>query len=248
MMYSTYAYPLDQLEQVMTWAHEMQPKWSATMEPGFYGMYPRQPDGLPIEGAEPVLAIIAYSLCDSEEQAREELQLLETCPVREQALFAQEYVPASLNELYDLIDTVVRPETAYSGDNMWTDADADELVPAFSEMVRDMPTEWSYVLWWPWVEQPFPDSALSVAGKHYISPFAGWEDPADEARLDPWGRDHIRRADHLSKGIQLADENLLGRPESRYMSDENAERLEELRAKWDPEGRFHTFLFGDANG
>jgi hypothetical protein len=119
------------------------------------------------------------------------------------------------------------------------------VVPAFAEMVLELPTPWSYVVWWPWVPQPLPGSALSITGQNYISPFVGWTNPADEARYAPWPAECMRRYDRLSNGIQLADENLLGRPEAKYMSDANSRRLEELRNKWDPAGRFHSFLFGE---
>jgi hypothetical protein len=55
--------------------------------------------------------------------------------------------------------------------------------------------------------------------------------------------EHMRRLEPPSEGIQLADENLWQRP-ARYLSDENEARLERLRAQYDPEGRFHSYLTG----
>ena len=39
----------------------------------------------------------------------------------------------------------------------------------------------------------------------------------------------------------VADENLLNRP-ARFVADANLRRLDELRARWDPAGRFHSWL------
>jgi hypothetical protein len=75
--------------------------------------------------------------------------------------------------------------------------------------------------------------------------FSGWTDPADDGKYEFWGRDHTRRLDHLSKGIQLADENLARRSEARFMSEAALARLEELRTKWDPDGLFCSYLMGD---
>jgi len=50
-----------------------------------------------------------------------------------------------------------------------------------------------------------------------------------------------RRLEPLSRGIQLADENLVARP-ARFLSDENGEGLEALRAQHDPEGVFLSYL------
>ena len=45
----------------------------------------------------------------------------------------------------------------------------------------------------------------------------------------------------LASGIQLADENL-GRGPARFVSDANMARLDELRARYDPDGLFHPWM------
>ena len=47
--------------------------------------------------------------------------------------------------------------------------------------------------------------------------------------------------EHLATGIQLADENLGLRP-ARFVSDEHLARLDGLRARYDPDGRFHPWM------
>jgi hypothetical protein len=56
-----------------------------------------------------------------------------------------------------------------------------------------------------------------------------------------WPVDHMRKLERFSRGIQLADENLHARP-ARFLTSDNAERLEALRARHDPEGRFLSYL------
>jgi FAD/FMN-containing dehydrogenase len=56
-----------------------------------------------------------------------------------------------------------------------------------------------------------------------------------------WPPDQMRKLEPLSRGIQLADENLLYRP-ARFLTDANRERLEALRATYDPDGRFLSYL------
>ena len=75
----------------------------------------------------------------------------------------------------------------------------------------------------------------------YLAAFAGWTEPARDAEMLAWPPDQMRRLERLSRGIQLADENLLARP-ARFLTDENAQRLEALRATYDPEGRFLSYL------
>jgi FAD/FMN-containing dehydrogenase len=243
---SSYVYPTETLDEVLHWLRGIQEQLPAELELEVFGTFPREPDGSPVEGAEPGLTIFAFALFESDQEATAALALLDTCPARDRALQADVNMPATLEGLYDLVDSLASEEQAYAGDSLWTDADADELVPAFKAMVMDLPTPSSYVLWWPWIPQPLPNAALSITGKTYVSPFAAWVDPADEQRYASWPGEHVARVEHLSKGIQLADENLIGRPDARYMTDANKDRLEQLRTKWDPDGRFHTFLLGDA--
>jgi hypothetical protein len=136
------------------------------------------------------------------------------------------------------------PGYRWAVDNMWTDAGADELVPALRDVFLTLPTPASHVFWMRWRPQEIPNAALSVTGDVYIAAFSGWTDPADDERLRRWGLDHMRRLDHLSNGIQLADENLDARPTARYLSDEASARLERLRAEWDPENLFCGYLAG----
>jgi FAD/FMN-containing dehydrogenase len=47
----------------------------------------------------------------------------------------------------------------------------------------------------------------------------------------------------LSTGISLADENLCRRP-ARFIAESNMARLEKVRADYDPDGRFHSWMGG----
>ena len=45
----------------------------------------------------------------------------------------------------------------------------------------------------------------------------------------------------LASGIQLADENLGERP-ARFATDEAMARLDRVRAAYDPDGRFYSWM------
>ena len=83
--------------------------------------------------------------------------------------------------------------------------------------------------------------AYSVEDDTYIALYAVWRGPgADEANV-AWATDRMREMEHLASGIQLADENL-GRRPARFVGDAQLRRLDELRAKRDPDGRFHPWM------
>ena len=83
--------------------------------------------------------------------------------------------------------------------------------------------------------------AYSVEDETYIACYGVWADDADDERFGDWATDSMRRMEGAASGIQLADENLINRP-ARFVIDANLARLDEVRAKWDPDGRFHPWL------
>lgn len=89
--------------------------------------------------------------------------------------------------------------------------------------------------------KPLGDLVLSVQGDIYLGAYSIWSDPADDAAMDAWPVEQMRKLEDLSVGGQMNDENMLGRPD-RYLSDEVSDRLERLRAQHDPRGVFLSFL------
>jgi hypothetical protein len=83
--------------------------------------------------------------------------------------------------------------------------------------------------------------AFSVEARTYLALYGGLRKPADIARHKDWATKNMRALEAHSAGIQLADENLKNRP-ARFLSDANMARVERVRAAYDPEGRFNTWL------
>jgi len=236
---SGYVYPMEVLDDVLRWSLEISPSLSPSLELAIFGTNPRLPGGG--VDSEPALVVASTAMADSKEEATRALQALETCPVVDRAQVRQVAFPTTLADLYAMADDIEPPGWRYAVDNMWTDAGADELIPQVRELFLELPTPLSHVFWNPWQVQPVQNAAFSMQGKLYIGVYAVWEDEAQDAELQDWVTGQMRRLEPLSKGIQLADENLVNRPWP-YLSGENARRLEELRAKHDPDGVFDSYL------
>jgi hypothetical protein len=56
-----------------------------------------------------------------------------------------------------------------------------------------------------------------------------------------WVTENMRAWEPFATGTMLADENLKNRP-FKFVSEENLQRLDRLRAEWDPEQRFVAWL------
>jgi hypothetical protein len=244
MMVSRFVYPRDVTDEVLYWLHELSERAPAELEFMFHCRRKRTPEGMIIEGA-PTPHVTGIAMFDSEEESIEALRLLETSPVLDRAYDTRTCVPTTLNGLYDANALVTLQRYAWAGDGLWTDASADQLVPAFTELCLDVPSNASYGFWYPWHMQEIPNSALSITGKHYLAGFSAWVPPDDELPYRTWLVDHMQRLAPLSKGIQLADENLLDRAEARYMTDEAQTRLDAVREAYDPDGLFYSYFYGE---
>jgi FAD/FMN-containing dehydrogenase len=240
MLASYYVYPLEVADELLRWSMEIHDQMAPELEAAILGTNPRLPDGTPGPGPT-ALTINACAMTDSEDEAREALAILETCPVRDRASVSETCFPQTLDELYTGADATEPEGYRWAVDNMWTDASPDELLPEVKELFETVPTPVSHIFWYPWYERPLENAAISVYGKLYIAAFAGWTDPSEDERHVRWSTEQMRRLEPFSKGIQLADENLVNRS-ARYLSPENEARLERLRAEHDPDGVFHSYL------
>ena len=229
-----YLYPIDCLDEVFRWAHEIGPRVPRTME--LMVVIHRD-----IEG-ELEIAVTGPVLVDSAAEAAEALALLETCPVRERAKLAFPNAEVELADLYVAVHASYPDEHRYSVDNMWTHSPIEELLPGLRRIAETMPAAPSHMLWMNWGPSPArPEMAYSVEDDTYVALYGVWPDAADDEENVAWVADRMREMEHLSSGIQLADENLGERP-ARFVSDANLSRLDEVRAAYDPDGLFHPWM------
>jgi FAD/FMN-containing dehydrogenase len=243
MMTSDFIYPLEVIDEILPWAVAVRPTIAPELEMWVMSMTPRV-DWKVVDGPCR-LVVAATAMCDTDEESIDALRVLETCPALDHAVSSNLYTPVTMDVLYKNGSSGEAAGFRWSPDSMWTDAGADELIPAVREMFLTVPTPASHVSWLNWPRPDMSDSALSITGDVYISAWTGWTDPADDERYRYWGRDHMRRLAPLSNGIQLADENLDARPEARYLSDDARERVELLREQWDPDRVFLSYLAGN---
>ena len=231
---SVYLYPIECLEEVFRWAHEIGPRVPRTME--LMVVIHRDLEG------ELEIAVTGPVLADSAEEAAEALALLETCPVRERAKGAAPNVEVHLDDLYAAVHGSYPDDHRYSADNMWTHAPVEELLPGLRRIAETMPGAPSHMLWMNWgPSPPRPEMAYSVEDDTYIALYGVWQDAAEDEANVAWATDRMKEMQHLASGIQLADENLGNRP-ARFVSEGNLARLDRVRAAYDPDGLFHPWM------
>ena len=232
MFASSQLYPIELLDEVMRWAHEVSPRVPRSIE--LMVFMRRGLRGHP----EPALQVLAPALADSEEEARADLAFFEVSPLLPRALSVE--APAA-TDVIDLVESSndFYPRYRYAVDNMWTHAPVEELLDGYHRIADTLPTSPSHMMWMNWrPPADRPDMAFSQEDNIYVALYAIWPDERDDARFADWPTRLMHDLAPLSSGIQLADENLARRP-AKFMEEEKLRRLEHLRAKFDPAGRFH---------
>jgi FAD/FMN-containing dehydrogenase len=238
MTHDTWVFELDQLEPLLSWIDGLLPSLDTVVEPVIAATRLPRPEG------PPVLLLHTTAMCDTEAEAERVLAPLAQCPIADRAI-GHERGPTTLEQENEA-QALQNPEDhRYAVDCTWTDAPAAALAPLLRRVWSQLPTEHSFSIWYGWApSRPLPDMAFSVQGRAYLATYAIWLDPADDERHRDWV---VRRTDELAtlgRGVYLGDTDFTRRPD-RFMAPENFERLQQIRARRDPEGRFCSYLIAD---
>lgn len=237
MMTSSYIYPVDALDELLTWLDDLQPRLPADLEVSMTVI--RDDD----DNSTVMLALTGDALCESTTAAHRALALLEESPVLGRALSRDVMNPVSLDGLLqrfeDLLDSAGR---RYHVDNSWTSAPAAQLLPTIHTIIEQLPPPPShlYLLWWG-PARPLDDMAFSMQGRLFLSLYAISDDPSQDDQLRQLVTAGMRALEPWADGIQLADENLDDRP-FKFMAASHFARLEQARSAYDPDRRFHSYM------
>jgi hypothetical protein len=172
------------------------------------------------------------------------LAALETCPVADRAIVAKIAAPVDIAELR-AEQIRANPEGhRYIVDNAYLAGGTAELMPALAPAFTTLPTAKTFSLWFDLAHLPvreLPDMALSLQTDIYFATYVVYADASDDARCMRWVRETMERLEPFSPGCYLGDSDLLRRP-APFLAPDNHRRLEEIRAKHDPDGLFLGYL------
>jgi FAD/FMN-containing dehydrogenase len=225
------------LEAVMTWADRVGPSVAPNAE--FQLVLDRRAMGIFAHGIQVLTPVLASRWAE----ARAAVAFIDNSPIRKLASFTLPLLPVSLNMMMKGGErTLFLPNTRWTADSMWMNTPIDPLLPAMRRIADTQPAAPSHALWLNWNGPATrPDMAFSLEARTYLALYGGLRsetaDPADES----WATDNMRALQDHGVGIQLADENL-GRRPAPFMAPANLARLDALRRRYDPAGRFHPYM------
>jgi FAD/FMN-containing dehydrogenase len=242
---STYRYPLSCVEQVARWASEITTALAPSVELTIV-LTSGPPETATV--AEKVVVVTATAFVDSPQQAKESLAVLETCPVLSRALTRQVNEPSPWEALFAFWDQLAPEHHRYAADTLWSNADFTAALPRLARHITASPSEKSFMFAVmppppPEGTQP-PDMAFSMVGPLYLAWYAVWQDPAHDEDNVAWLREVMTTVEPLGIGHYIAESDLPAAPARAQGSfaQPQWQRLEQLRAEYDTDGVFHTYL------
>jgi FAD/FMN-containing dehydrogenase len=230
MFHDTWTFSLDHLEPLLHFLHDVLPRLDVAVEPVVAATR--------LGGRERAVLLLHTTLTAADEH--EAARLLK--PFKALAGQELEHVRAPTTIVEENVaQTLQNPEGhRYAADSQWTDADAATLVPRLREIYEELPTEHSFSIWYGWApSRELGDMAFSLERNVYLATYAIWTDPADDERHRSWVHDHHARLSEIGDGVYVGDSDFTRRPD-RFLAAGNRRRLDEIRARRDPAGRFPT--------
>ena len=245
MLQDTWTFPLGAAAPLLAWLHEILPGLDRTVEPVVVAT--RLPD-VPLDAgvvrpAGPVLLLHTTAMGDDARQVEKRLAAFDACPISAQRLGHVRGLTSI--ELENSAQAAQNPPGyRYLVDCTWSDAPATELAPRLERIWAGLPTEHSFSIWYGWAPaRPLPDMAFSVEANVYLATYVIYADEADDERYAAWVHGRTAELAGAGCGVYLGDTDFQRRHD-RFVSDQAFRWLSEVRAAWDPDGVFCSYLGG----
>jgi FAD/FMN-containing dehydrogenase len=149
--------------------------------------------------------------------------------------------PVVDEEQYAVLDQLYPAGHRYLTDNLWVHPLEPQLWRDAKPIFETLPSDGSHAVLAPWVPQTHPNAAFGLQTAMSFHVYAVYDDAADDERMLAWHAESLVRVEpYWVGGGKVNDSNLFVRPMA-VLRPEAARRLEELRATYDPDGRFDTY-------
>ena len=208
--------------------------------------HPEAPADAPPEEAK-ICFFTAFAFEDSEASARAALEPFAKSELATKSAVKMEFQPYDFEGLYNRYFSLNDPAgrcARYAVDNIVTNRGGEALL-ALKPHMLSAPSRDCHVLASANMHtKPRADSCFSWEIDCYVGCYAIWDHEADDERNFTWLDGSVPLMDPFGEGHYVNEVEGRRRPE-RYrecFSAANWERLEALRAEYDPKGVFHHYL------
>jgi FAD/FMN-containing dehydrogenase len=242
MYTALYVYPVEVIEEFLAWSVDLlhaTPPEVAEMWMAIKSWLP-QYDGT-------ILVQFPIAFASDADEALRLFEPFERSPLLGHAVAHETPHPWTFPEGYALLDQLYVKGNRYRSDALWMNADSEGFQDAVRDVILSLPTQWSHVLWAPAAPAEHPNAAYSMHSEISVHPYGVCQDPADDPAVLAFVDQSMRGLmPHSIGGGKVNDCDLAAFPKD-ILSKENAARLEKVRGRYDPDGRFHR-AFGLERG
>ena len=247
IMASSYIFALDDLEAVTTAVDRLKREHDlARVELLVVLMHhPEAPADAPPEQAK-ICFLSAFAFEETATDAQKALLPFAQSELARRCLVKMEYQPFDFEGLFAKFFSLNDPAgrcARYAVDNVLTNAGGKTLL-ALAQHFRGAPTRDCHVLsGFNMNLKPVPDACQSWAADCYLGCYTIWDEARDDARIYSWLKACPPLMDPFAVGHYVNE--VEGRHPDRFrqcFSTANWDRLETLRAQYNPDGVFHSFL------
>ncbi|MBS1879740.1 MAG: FAD-binding oxidoreductase [Actinobacteria bacterium] len=244
---SSWLFDFDDLGAVGRWVGEASRGLPATVEVATAALGPERPEHTPAEGLpERVVMVAATAYADDEREAREALAPLAAGP-GVPILAREELEPIAFELLHEAFDAEYPEGHRYLADSFWTERDVEAALVLLRDAFIRAPSGKSNVM----ALMPGNGERLGLSLEHgaysmdertLVMPYAVWQDPASDSENRAWIGEMSALLEPISSGHFVSEADLQAHPGrlARSFAPANWERLQELRAEWDPDGIFQS--------
>ena len=189
-----------------------------------------------------VIAFVPIAFTDSPDESAALLAPLAESPVAGLAIVREGPHPWTMEQGYQLLDQMYPKGLRYRADAIWIHPESDGFLLASKKIAESLPTRHSHLLFAPMLPEEQPNAAFSVQTLLSFHAYGICDSPDDDDVMLRWVGSSMRSLEPFSNGGgKVNDADLEARPQA-VLSTENAARLEELRAVYDPGGLFDSYL------
>jgi FAD binding domain len=194
--------------------------------------------------------VSATAFADTTAESVAALGQLETCPALRDCLAKSCAVATPFETLFDISGRMWPEGHRYLVEAKWSQSPLPEILLALSDHFVDAPSAKTVVLLalYPgWADGiPDFDAAFSKVARAYGGPWTIWQDEADDEANRAWHRKTVALLRPFTVGNYIGETDIVELP-SRVpgcFSPAHWHRLQEIRAKHDPDQLFHGFAGG----
>lgn len=207
---------------------------------------PAAPRGTPAEKSK-ICFVTAFCFADSSEDAATLLKPVAHSAMAQRSIIKDENQPFSFEGLYDKFFSLQVPAgmmARYKVDNVMTD-EPGKVLHTLADHFRKAPSPHAHVLAaYGMNMKASNDACFSSIADCYLGCYAIWDHKKDDEINYAWLEETVSIMEPYAKG------HYVNEVEPRFNSDrirqcfsnEAWQRLEQLRAKYDPDGVFHHYL------